>query len=136
MAVQKKRTRRAKYINLYSPFLEKETKHELIGEPIESEKGRHQWARCTRSRHSQLINLDVIEAEQDNKSKAVVELSRDNEKKYNPTEEYNTGDVIYHTQWDDVGVVRAKSTLANGGKAIIVQFEKSGEKRLIENLQK
>lgn len=39
----RKRSRRAKYITLYSPFLMKETKHELIGEPIETDKGRHQW---------------------------------------------------------------------------------------------
>ncbi len=134
MAVQRKRTRRAKYINLYSPFLMRETKHELIGEPIESEKGRHQWARCTRSRHSQLINLDIIEAEQDNKNRAVVELSREDEKKYNPRDEYQIGDVIFHAVWEDVGIVKAKEVLSSGGRAIVVQFEKIGEKKLIENL--
>ena len=55
----KKRSRRAKYIILYSPFLMKETKHELIGEPIETDEGRQQWARCTKSHHSQLINLEI-----------------------------------------------------------------------------
>ena len=38
MAVRK-RTRRAKYITLFSPFLMRETKHELIGEPIETDNG-------------------------------------------------------------------------------------------------
>lgn len=134
MAVVRKRSRRAKYITLYSPFLMRETKHELIGEPIETEKGRHQWARCTRSRHSQLINLDAIEAEQD-KSRAVVHISREDAKKYSPKEEYQVGDVIFHSVWDDVGIVRAKEVTSTGGRAIVVQFEKLSEKRLIENLQ-
>jgi len=134
MAVPRKRSRRAKYITLYSPFLMRETKHELIGEPIESEKGRHQWARCTRSRHSQLINLDIIEAEQD-KSKAVVPVSREDEKKYSPKESYQVGDVVFHSVWEDVGIVKAKEVTSTGGRAIVVQFEKLGEKKLIENLQ-
>lgn len=131
--IVKKRSRRAKYITLYSPFLMKETKHELVGEPIETETGRHQWARCTRSRHSQLVNLDAIEQEQD-KSKAVIHITREDARKYNPKEEYQIGDVIFHAVWDDVGIVRAKEVTSNGGKSIVVQFEKNSEKRLIENL--
>jgi hypothetical protein len=130
----RKRSRRAKYITLYSPFLMKETKHELIGEPVETEKGRQQWARCTRSRHSQLINLDAIEAEAD-KSKAVIHISREDARKYSPKDEYQIGDVIFHLIWDDVGIVRAKEVTSTGGKAILVQFEKNNEKRLIENLK-
>lgn len=129
----RKRSRRAKYITIYSPFLMKETKHELIGEPIETETGRHQWARCTRSRHSQLINLDAIEAEVD-RSKAVVHISPEDAMKYSPREEYQIGDVIYHAVWDDVGIVRSKEVMSNGGKSIIVHFEKNNEKKLIENL--
>ncbi len=128
----KKRTRRAKYITLYSPYLMKETKHELIGEPIETENGRQQWARCTRSRHSQLVNLDAIEAEQD-KALAVIHISREDAKKYDPKEEYQIGDILYHQKWDDVGIVRSKEVTSTGGQAIIVQFEKNSEKRLIEN---
>ncbi len=129
----RKRSRRAKYITLYSPFLMKETKHELIGEPIETETGRHQWARCTRSRHSQLVNLDLIEQDHD-KSKAIVPVTRDEAIKYSPKSEYNIGDVIYHQKWDDVGIVRAKEVTSNGGKSIVVQFENNSEKRLIECL--
>lgn len=130
----RKRSRRAKYITLYSPFLMRETKHELIGEPIETEKGRQQWARCTRSRHSQLVNLDTIEAEAD-KSKAVIHISREDARRYSPKEEFQVGDVIFHAIWDDVGIVRSKEVTSTGGKSIVVQFEKNAEKRLIENLK-
>lgn len=128
----KKRTRRAKYITIYSPFLMKETKHELIGEPIETENGRHQWARCTRSRHSQLINLDAIEEERD-KSKAVIHVSKEDARKYSPKDTYDIGDVLFHVAFDDIGIVRAKEVTSTGGNAILVQFEKGTERRLIEN---
>ncbi|HPI20954.1 MAG TPA: hypothetical protein PKY56_11340 [Candidatus Kapabacteria bacterium] len=131
----RKRTRRAKYITLFSPFLMRETKHELIGEPIETDKGRQQWARCTRSRHSQLINLDTIEAESD-KSKAVIHISKEDAKKYSPLDEYQIGDVIFHAIWDDVGIVKSKESTSTGGRAIIVHFERCNEKKLIENFQK
>ncbi|HOK13853.1 MAG TPA: hypothetical protein PLV01_03745 [Candidatus Kapabacteria bacterium] len=111
----------------------KETKHELIGEPIETENGRQQWARCTRSRHSQLVNLDAIEQDQD-KSKAVFHITREDAKPYSPKNEYKIGDVIYHEVWQDVGIVSKKEVTSNGGHSIIVQFEKNNEKRLIEKL--
>ena len=36
------RSRKAKYITIYSNFLMKETKHELIGEPVTTEAGKQQ----------------------------------------------------------------------------------------------
>ncbi len=134
MAGRKRKVRRAKYINLYSPFLMKVTKHELIGDPIETPLGRQQWARCTKSRHTQLINLDTIESHEDN-AKAIVHYSREDAIKYSPLNEYQIGDIIFHAVWDDVGIVRSKEILSDGGKAIVVHFEKNNEKRLIENLK-
>ena len=133
MAVRK-RSRRAKYITLYSPFLMRETKHELIGEPIETENGRQQWAKCTRSRHAQLINLDTIEAEAD-RSRAIIHVSAEDARRYSPADEYSIGEIIFHQIWDDIGIVRAKEVTSTGGRAILVQFEKNSEKRLIENLK-
>lgn len=128
-----RRTKKAKYIRLFSPFLMKETKHELIGEPMETENGRRQWARCTVSRHSQLVNLDILEAEGDKKDAIIKEFSREDSKPYTPRDVYQIGDVIYHTTWDDIGIVLSKEMTSNGGHAIIVQFEKIKEKKLIEN---
>ena len=129
----KKRTRRAKYITIYSPFLMKETKHELIGEPIETDHGRIQWAKCTKSRHSQLINLDKIQQEQD-KATAVEHFSKEAAKTYDPHEEYEQGDVIFHEKWDDMGVIRSKQITSGGKNSIVVEFKSIGEKTLIENL--
>ncbi len=129
-----RKTKKAKYVKLYSPFLMKETKHELIGDPMETENGRRQWARCTVSRHSQLVNLDILEAQGDKKDAIIKEFSREDSKEYVTTDVYQIGDVIYHTKWDDIGIVLSKETTSNGGHAIIVQFEKIKEKKLIENM--
>jgi hypothetical protein len=110
----------------------KETKHELIGEPVVTEAGRQQWARCTRSHHSQLINLDALNKAPD-KSKSVINCSKDDARKYSPTENYEIGEVIFHKIWDDIGIVQKKNTTSTGGHAIVVQFEKNLEKILIEN---
>lgn len=131
----KKTKRKAKYILLYSPFLMKETKHELIGEPIEGENGRQQWARCSVSHHSQLINLDVLQAAAAEKSVTQIRLERENSKEYSPKSEYQVGDVIYHKTWDDVGIVRMKEVMSNGRASLLVQFEKNKEKRLVENFR-
>jgi len=131
--VKKVRAKRTKYITLYSNFLMKDTKHELIGEPVITETGRHQWARCTRSHHSQLINLDSMNVVND-KSKAVVSFSKTDARSYSPRENYAIGDVIFHKVWDDIGIVQRKDITSTGGNAIIVQFEKKLEKKLIENL--
>lgn len=134
IAGKKKKVRRAKYILLYSPFLMKETKHELIGEPIETPHGRQQWARCTKSRHTQLINLDMIEGHEDS-TIGIMQVSREDAIKYSPQSEYKIGDIIFHAVWDDVGIVRGKETLSDGRKAIIVHFQKNSEKHLVENLK-
>jgi len=130
---KKKSKRKAKYIVLYSPFLMRETKHELIGEPIEHEHGRQQWARCTVSHHSQLINLDALEDAKE-KAGAAIRLSREDSREYSPRESYAIGDVIFHKAWDDVGIIRSKEIMSNGRASLVVHFEKNKEKRLVENL--
>lgn len=131
---RRKKVRRAKYVTIYSPFVMKETKHELVGEPVETTNGRMQWARCIRTRQMQLINLDVIESDID-KSRGVLNISIEDAKKYEITQNYEIGDIIYHPIWDDVGIVRAKETTSHGLNSIIVQFQKNDEKRLIEQMK-
>ncbi|MCO6465928.1 MAG: hypothetical protein J5I53_04850 [Bradyrhizobiaceae bacterium] len=130
----KKTKRKAKYITLYSPFLMKETKHELIGEPVETENGRQQWARCNVSHHSQLINLDALQ-ESAEKAMKEIKLAREDSKEYSPKAEYQIGDVIYHKTWDDVGIVQAKEVMSNGRASLLVHFEKNKDKRLVENFR-
>lgn len=130
---RKRRTRKNKYIVLHSPFLMKETKHELIGEPIINGGIRQQWARCTRTHHSQLVNLDELEAKANSEEEEII-FSRDDAQPYDPRGEYNIGDLIFHDVWNTVGRVARKEITSNGSHAIVVQFEDKREKRLIEKL--
>lgn len=122
--------RKAKYVVLYSPFLMRETKHELVGEVIESDNGRQQWAKCTVCHHSQLINLDTLQAG----DTARLQVNREDAVDYTPTSEFPIGSTIYHRTWDDVGVVKGKEIMSNGRISIVVLFEKNKEKRLVENV--
>lgn len=134
VAAPTKTKRKAKYMVLYSPFLMKDTKHELMGEPTETEAGRMQWARCTVSRHMQMINLDTL-ANSAEKKVTEIKLAREDSKEYSPKNVYKVGDVIYHKLWDDVGIVRAKEVMSNGRGSVLVHFEKNKEKRLVENFK-
>ena len=130
----KRAKRKAKYITIYSPFLMKDTKHELIGEPMETEAGRTQWARCSVSHHSQLVNLDALQ-ESAEKAMTQIKLAREDSREYSPRMEYQVGDVIYHKAWDDVGIVRAKEVMSNGRASLLVHFENNKDKRLVENMK-
>lgn len=111
----------------------KETKHELIGEPILNNGKRQQWARCTRTHHSQLVDLDEIEAKEKEVEKEII-ITKEESIPYDPRNEYNIGDVIYHDVWGALGRVSRKEITSNGSHAIVVQFEDKREKRLIEKL--
>jgi len=132
--VKKRRRSMRKYITLYSPFLMKETRHELIGEPTETEEGRMQWARCTVSRHAQLVNLDALEQQQLRVTS--IKIEREEAKDYDPRKEFKIGEVIYHREWDDYGLVRSKEIASNGMSLLVVIFEKMKERRLVERLRR
>ncbi|MEJ2195428.1 MAG: hypothetical protein P8X73_11300 [Ignavibacteriaceae bacterium] len=53
---------------------------------------------------------------------------------YAPGKTFVLGETIYHQNWDDFGKVITKETLSNGQNSIIVEFQKSGSKKLIESL--
>ncbi len=53
---------------------------------------------------------------------------------YAPDKSFNVGESIYHQNWDDFGKVVSKEIMSNGQKAISVEFQKSGSKKLIESV--
>jgi hypothetical protein len=52
-------------------------------------------------------------------------------REYPGADTYKVGDIIHHTRWDDVGKVMDKKTSTGGHSMIIVEFEKSGKKKLL-----
>ena len=99
---------------------------EIIGSVEGSET--KMWFRCTRCRHSVLIDTSEKIEEK------VISITRENCVEYSPEKQYAIGSSIYHQDWDDMGTVTAKEKTSSGGNAITVEFEKNGKKKLIENL--
>lgn len=91
------------------------------------------WYRCSRCHHNILVDeeaLSSLKEPRDSKS-----LSKDQCIEYSPTKTFNVGEAIYHSDWDDVGWVRDRQTMSNGRSAIIVAFQKLGERKLIDSLR-
>jgi hypothetical protein len=50
---------------------------------------------------------------------------------YQPGEEYEPGDLIYHPQWNDTGKVVSKKESGGGRRIMVVEFEKMGQRKLV-----
>ena len=119
---------RTKYSDRFCSYCNKTTKMELGGEMAGLEN--RAWFRCTRCHHTTLINLKT-QAEQaaDRKLDATTATT------YSPLQSFKVGEAIFHTGWNDVGKVLQKMKTSDGSQAILVSFEKQGQRRLIENLK-
>jgi hypothetical protein len=78
-----------------------------------------------------LLNLDDLQKEAELKA---LPLDPQSCITYSPLRLYAVGDAIFHSDLNDVGKVTRKVRTSDGGQAIIVTFEKIGERRLVENL--
>lgn len=54
---------------------------------------------------------------------------------YNPEHSFKVGEAIFHTEWNDFGKVLNKIRTSDGNHAIVVSFEKQGQRTLIEALK-
>lgn len=119
---------KSKYVTQVCTSCGRESKMEIIGAVVDAENKI--WYRCTRCHHSMMIDTSSRK-----KSDNVITYNREECVDYSPEKVFDVGASIYHTDWDDMGRVTSKEKTSNGGNAILVQFEKNGPKKLIENLQ-
>jgi hypothetical protein len=98
------------------------------GEP----KAENLWVRCTKCHNTMLVNLTAMLEE---KPKTHTNLSAAECTPYTPTRIYAIGEAVYHKDWDDIGTVVGKEVTGSGRNAIIVSFDKSGERKLLENFK-
>ncbi len=120
---------RNKYVERFCAYCNRQSKMEIVG-GMEGVADKT-WFKCTRCRHLTLLASDPNGLKSSGKSGAETEVATP----YNPKRNYIVGEAIFHTDWDDVGKVMSKVKTSSGGQAIIVAFEKNGERRLIENLK-
>jgi hypothetical protein len=121
---------KGKYIFHHCGHCDRVTKMEVIGSS-ETQPDRT-WYRCTRCRHASLVNLEELRRSQEESKKKVV---REDASEYSPSNTYAVGQSIFHSEWGDVGKIVSKERTSRGESAIVVAFEKLGERRLLENVQ-
>jgi len=102
---------------------------ELIG-VVEAQPDKS-WYRCTRCRHASLLDLSELKRVQDEAKK---KPERADCSEYKPENTYQVGQAIVHLEWDDIGKIVSKERTSAGESAIVVSFEKLGERRLLESV--
>jgi glutaredoxin len=125
---------KTKYITFECPYCHRVAKLEYIGLAAENTSdpdAQKAWYRCARCKHSVLIAVADVEFR---KKSASIAILRENCIEYSKEKVFSVGQEIYHTEWDDMGRVVRKDKTTNGVQTIVVAFEKSGEKQLIENI--
>ena len=120
---------RTKSLMHHCSYCDKNTKMEQVG-MVEGTTNKV-WYRCPKCRHSMLLNLDELQKEAEQRA---TPLDPQACIPYTPARLYSIGDAIFHSELNDVGKVTRKVRTSDGSHAIIVTFEKIGERRLIENL--
>lgn len=120
---------RGKSISHYCSHCERATKMELIG-PLENQPDKT-WYRCTRCRHAVLLDLAELRKHEE---AAKRKIERTECLEYRPQNTYKVGQAIFHSEWDDVGKVISKEKTSGGASAIVVSFERLGERRLLESI--
>jgi hypothetical protein len=101
---------------------------EVIGQ-VESQPEKS-WYRCTRCRHATLVDVAAMRLQQEESAK---KPEREKCQDYRPQNTYTVGEAIFHNEWG-IGKVVSKERTSGGDKAIVVAFEKLGERKLLENV--
>ena len=120
---------RGKSISHYCNHCARDSRMEMIG-AIENQPDRT-WYRCTRCRHASLIDLAELRRVQEEARK---KLEKSDCSEYHPENTYNIGQAIFHMAWDDIGKIVSKERTSDGARAIVVSFERLGERKLLESV--
>ena len=119
---------RTKYSERFCAYCNKTTRMVLVGEMSNAQD--KMWYRCPRCHHMSLLVMK--NSDQPNPGDPIdmktVTL-------YNPQLIFKIGEAIFHSDINDVGRVTSKVRMSNGNQAIVVAFEKQGNKTLIENIK-
>jgi len=107
-------------------YCNKDTRMEMMNEAHGS--ADKLWLRCSRCHHMSMMET-VAKTEAGGKNGADAAIT------YNPQESFEIGQSIFHSGWDDTGKVIGKTKTSDGCQAIVVSFEKQGQRKLIENLK-
>ncbi len=121
--------KKARILEKYCNYCDQTTKMALVNNiQQDTEKA---WYRCPKCHHLALLKV-TIEAENNSIQE---KIQKSEYKIYKPEITFSIGEIIYHDVFDDYGKVLRKDTTSDGNRAIIVKFEKLGERKLLENFK-
>ncbi|MFO7446416.1 MAG: hypothetical protein R6W90_08615 [Ignavibacteriaceae bacterium] len=122
---------RIKNVEAFCPVCNAVRKMELAGEVTGTDTENKRWAKCKKCKQTMIIDM----AEGIKETKPSLEgIENEDCTVYAPTKSFSVGESIYHKNWDDFGKVVSKDILSNGQSSITVEFQKLGNKKLIESL--
>jgi hypothetical protein len=122
---------RIKNVEAFCPVCNAIRKMELAGEVTGAENENKRWAKCKKCKQTMII--DITESVKEPKP-SLEGIENEECTVYAPTKSFTVGESIYHQNWDDFGKVISKEVLSSGQSSITVEFQKSGSKKLIEQL--
>lgn len=114
----------------YCKFCHSEKSMKPVGDGFD---GKIIWLRCVDCSKMIFLKREDYEGLLENKTGKAnghEEICED----YEPTKIFHVGQLLYHKVWDDKGEVMKKETTNSGQQAIIVAFDRLGERVLVENL--
>lgn len=120
---------RIKNVEAYCSVCDAVKKMEITGEVGTDENKK--WAKCKKCKQTMVIELVAKVKEE---APSLDNVENENASDYSPKESYEVGQAIYHKNWDDFGKVTGKEIMSNGKSSIVVEFKKSGTKKLVESL--
>ena len=122
---------RVKNVEAFCNICNAMRKMELVGEVSLNDNENKRWAKCKKCKQTMVIDL----SEDVRETKPSLEgIENEDCTVYSPTKSFTIGESIYHQNWDDFGKVVSKEVLSNGHSSITVEFQKSGNKKLIESI--
>ncbi len=124
---------KTKNIEAFCNFCGSVTKMELAGHTSEGEESQKVWAKCKKCKQKVVIDLDDLKKET---KPSLLNLKTDESLTYSPLKAFSIGDSIFHQKFNDFGVIIGKELSSQGRRLIIVEFQNSGKKRLIETITK
>jgi len=121
---------KTKNIEAYCGFCNAVKKMELAGETSDGDSSKR-WAKCKSCKQKTVIDLNDLQKE----TKLTIQnIVVDGCKEYSPKEHYAVGETIFHRAFNDHGIILGKETSSNGKGLIIVEFQNSGKKKLLETI--
>lgn len=125
-----KKMARTKNIEAFCTVCGNINKMELAGEIPVFDDPNKRWAKCKKCK--QMVIVDISSNEQ---TKITIdEIDLESFSEYSPAKTFTIGESIYHKTWDDYGRVISKEISSNGCNSIKVEFQKVGQKKLIESV--